>query len=65
MAAVIYRCPTTGLKVQGWFPEDVSTGADRGLYLGTVCIACTRTHLVNPCTGKVIGGDEHPRLPPD
>ena len=24
MAAFIYRCPTTGRNVQGWFADDVS-----------------------------------------
>ena len=56
MAAFIYRCPTTGRNVQGWFADDVSE--DEGeTYEAVTCLACTRMHLVNRSTRKVLGAD--------
>jgi len=50
----LFRCPTTGLRVQGWVAEDVPE--DNGdTYEGIACLACRATHLVNPRTGKVAG----------
>jgi hypothetical protein len=41
--------------VQGWFPE--SRCQDRvETYEPLTCLVCTRLHLVNPKTGKVVGG---------
>ena len=55
MAAFLYRCPNTGLNVQGWVADDPT--ADDS-FRAVICTACTRAHLVNPRTGKVIGADE-------
>ena len=57
MAPSIYRCPATGMKVQGWFADDPSSANGNEVYEAVVCTACTRVHLVNPKTGKTIGGD--------
>jgi hypothetical protein len=57
MAAFIYRCPTTGLKVQGWFPEEVPT-KESYTYETVKCPACNGVHLVDPSTGKALGDDE-------
>jgi hypothetical protein len=57
MAAVVFRCPFTGLQVQGWFADD-SSGNGGESYEGVVCTACRQLHLVNPSTGKVLGMDE-------
>jgi hypothetical protein len=56
MAPFIYRCPATGLKVQGWFAEEASPGEGE-VYETVTCLACKRTHLVNRSTGRVLGGD--------
>jgi hypothetical protein len=57
MATIIYRCPTTGLNVQGWFADDpVRTDAD-DTYESLICTACTMLHLINPKTGRVLGDD--------
>jgi hypothetical protein len=57
MAAFIYRCPTTGLKVQGWVADDVS--ANNGdVYHTVTCLACRQNHLVNPATGKLPSADD-------
>jgi hypothetical protein len=51
----IYQCPTTGYRVQGWFPDDHGRD-DTETYEPLTCLACRRVHLVNPKTGKVLGG---------
>ena len=57
MGAILFRCPNTGYRVQGWFAEDVSE-TDEDTYETVTCLACQRVHLVNPKTGKVFGGLE-------
>jgi hypothetical protein len=57
MAPFLYRCPKTGLKVQEWLADDTS-GDDDGVYETVTCLACTRVHLINRSTGKVLGGDD-------
>lgn len=57
--AVLYRCPITGLRVQSWVEEEVSSDAS-DTYVSVRCPACTRTHLVNPATEKVLGTDDKP-----
>jgi hypothetical protein len=56
MAAFVYRCPNTGLSVQG-FTADDPTDPDTTSYEPMVCTACTRVHLVNPTTRKVLGNE--------
>jgi hypothetical protein len=43
--------------VQGWLADDPS-GDDDGVYETVTCLACTRVHLINRSTGKVLGGDD-------
>ncbi len=59
MPPFLYRCPTTGLLVQGLTPNDEeSEGADDA-FEGVKCLACGAVHFVNPKTGKLAGeGDE-------
>jgi hypothetical protein len=57
MATFIYRCPTTGLNVQGWFADDPSEHEGE-VYETMTCVACTRTHLINRSTFRVLGGDD-------
>jgi hypothetical protein len=57
MAALIYRCPATGVKVQAWFADDVS--ANNGeTYESLTCLACSQVHLVNRSTGRTLGEDD-------
>jgi hypothetical protein len=51
MGAFLYRCPNTGFRVQGWVEGDESEDSDVA-YVGVVCHACGRLHLVNPKTGE-------------
>lgn len=55
MPTFLYRCPNTGFRVQGYTPEQTS---DDGAYEVVTCAACSRVHLVNPMTGKVMGEEE-------
>jgi hypothetical protein len=57
MAPFLYRCPNTGLNVQGWFADDAS-GDDDEAYETVTCLACTRTHLIKRSTGKVLGDND-------
>ena len=58
MAPFLYRCPTTGLKVQGWLADDPSGDNDE-VYETVTCLACTRIHLINRSTGKVHAATAH------
>ena len=55
MPTFLYRCPNTGLRVQGWIAND-PTERDEDSFETVNCPACGRVHLVNPQTGKVLGG---------
>lgn len=57
MAPFLFRCPNTGLNVQGWVADD-PTGQDDENFEPVTCTICTRVHLVNPKTGKVLGADD-------
>lgn len=55
MPTFVYRCPTTGLNVQGFVADDPD---DDTAYEPVTCTVCTRTHLVNPKSGKVLGAPD-------
>jgi hypothetical protein len=57
MATVLFFCPTTGHRVQGWFTDNGSDNSGE-VYEGVTCLACSQVHMVNPRTGKVLGADE-------
>ena len=54
MPTFIYQCPITGYKVQGFVADDPANDKDED-FRPVTCIVCTRVHLVNPKTGRVIG----------
>ena len=56
MVPFVYRCPKTGVQVQGWTADD---GADNGreTYQGEHCPVCNKLHFVNPKTSKMLGFD--------
>lgn len=58
MAPFLYRCPVTGLNVQGWIADDPDALDLEERHVSQTCLACQRVHLVNPGTGKVLGEDE-------
>ena len=60
MAKLIFRCVQTGMNVQVWLPDEGPTDhADAAdSYEAVTCPACTRIHLVNTTTGKMLGDRE-------
>ena len=60
MISFLYRCPTSGLQVQGWAAEASSDGPEGNEYVALGCPVCTRTHLVSPSSGHVLGEDREP-----
>ena len=54
MPPVLFRCPITGYRVQGFVAEEVSDED----YQQVSCHACRHVHYVNPKTGKVLGDDD-------
>jgi hypothetical protein len=57
MASMIYRCPMTGLNVQGWVEDEGPATDLEDTFVPMVCTACARTHLVHAVTGKVLAAD--------
>jgi hypothetical protein len=57
MPPLLYRCPATGYRVQGFTAEEVSND-DVETFVTVTCIGCNQAHLVNPATGKVAGVDD-------
>jgi hypothetical protein len=58
MAPFLFRCPATGVMVQGWRADDGSAGDAEDSYVGIQCLACNRMHLVNPLKGQALGDDD-------
>jgi hypothetical protein len=50
----IFRCPTTGQRVQGLSELDDDTSDSRRRYEGVLCLACQKVHIVNPATGRLL-----------
>lgn len=57
MAKLIFRCAQTGLNVQVWLPDEAPV-VHADSYEAVTCPACTRMHLVNKTTGKMLGDKE-------
>ena len=57
VVSVVFRCPNTGLNVQGWVADDPTEGEAES-YEAVTCAACTRVHMVDRKTGRVLGADE-------
>jgi hypothetical protein len=57
MAGLTYRCPNTGLRVQGFAADDAAENASKS-YVVVSCVERGRSHLVNPKTGKGLGPDK-------
>ncbi len=55
MKAFVYRCPTTGFRVQGLALDDETSERTGDVYHGVTCLACGLVHFVNPKTGKTAG----------
>jgi hypothetical protein len=57
MSTFLYRCPHTGLTVQGWVADDADKSGE-AVYEPVLCTVCARTHLVDPTTGRVLGVED-------
>ena len=55
MPPFLFRCPNTEFNVQGFVADDPDNDE---AFEPVTCTACTRIHLVNPKTGKVLGTDD-------
>ena len=53
MAAFIYRCPNTRVRIQALAAKAIKDDADT--YQLVACVMCKQVHLVNPFTGKLLG----------
>lgn len=49
----LYLCPVKRVHVQQVLQED-SRSADDDSYVGVRCLACSRIHLINRKTGRLI-----------
>jgi len=56
MPAFLYRCPHTDKVVQGFVAEELNPESDA--YEAVQCVACTRLHLINPKSGRVLGSED-------
>lgn len=57
MAAFLYRCPVTGYRVQGFVADDPANN-ENDAFQPVTCTVCGRVHLIDPKTGKTLGGGE-------
>ena len=51
MTIFMYRCSTTGDRIQGFSAEDVGEPSESD-YRTVLCTMCQQIHLVNPITGE-------------
>jgi len=57
MVHSVFRCPATGLNVQHQLDDDPDISDNE--YEGIMCPSCTKMHLLNRKTGKLLGqGDD-------
>jgi hypothetical protein len=54
MATILYRCPSTMFRVQGYTADEMIP-RDCDHYVPVTCLACKLVHLVKPKTGEVLG----------
>ncbi|WP_186294047.1 hypothetical protein [Bradyrhizobium guangdongense] len=50
---IVFKCPQTGMNVQ----HRLAAAADQGTetHVSVPCPACTRLHLINRATGRLLG----------
>lgn len=52
MVETVFTCPQTGLSVQHRLDSEAAADDE---FVQVVCLACTRLHLINRKTGKLLG----------
>jgi len=50
---IVFKCPQTGLNVQYRLTNAIGEATDT--HVSVPCPACTRLHLINRTTGKLLG----------
>jgi hypothetical protein len=55
MQTFMFRCPITGLQVQGWSDDDAKDEEDA--FVTVACSACSGAHFVNARTGRALGDE--------
>ena len=60
MATFIFRCPASGVSVQGWISDDAGSDSENE-FVSISCTACRQVHLVNAATGRVLGDQSEPQ----
>jgi hypothetical protein len=58
MAASLFTCPSTKVKVQHWLDDDED--APETEYEAITCKACARLHLINRKAGRLLGQEDEP-----
>lgn len=58
MGSIMFRCPMRNIHTHAWIADDVQAKAGEHEYVSVDCLACRRSHLVNPRTGAVMGSDK-------
>ena len=53
MTNAVFRCPATGFNVQHQLDDDPDVSENE--YEAIACLACTKMHLLNRKTGKLLG----------
>jgi hypothetical protein len=53
MAMFVFRCPNTGLHVQGWSPDEIPV--EPNTFETITCTACGQLRFVSPATGRALG----------
>ena len=53
MPPFVFTCPATSMKVQHWLDDDQDVPDNE--YEVITCLACTKLHLINRKTGKILG----------
>jgi hypothetical protein len=60
----LYRCPTTGYKVQGLVADKAPSTRDT-VYEMVTCSVCNGVHLVDPNSGHVLGAERRDHRTPE
>jgi hypothetical protein len=58
MANFVFRCPATSFNVQHQLDDDPDVSENE--YEAIACPACTRIHLINRTTRKLLGQEDDP-----
>jgi hypothetical protein len=58
MTASFFTCPITDLNVQHWLDDNENVPDTE--YEAVTCQACTRIHLINRKTGRLLGQIDEP-----